>query len=125
MITIDLQSRVPIYLQLENRISELVLLGELEKDQQLPSVRSLAKELGINPNTIQKAYQELEAKGVIYSVGGRGNFIATPENLSTAKRAESLLSLQKALQSARTAGVTVTEAHVAVDTVYGKGGERV
>ena len=125
MITIDLQSRVPIYLQLENRISELVLLGELEKDQQLPSVRSLAKELGINPNTIQKAYQELEAKGVIYSVGGRGNLIASPENLSTAKRAESLLSLQKALQSARTAGVTVTEAHVAVDTVYGKGGERV
>lgn len=48
MITIDLQSRVPIYLQLENRISELVLLGELEKDQQLPSVRSLAKELGID-----------------------------------------------------------------------------
>lgn len=124
MITIDLQSRVPIYLQLENRISELILLGELRQDEQLPSVRALAKELGINPNTIQKAYQELEAKGVIYSVGGRGNFIASPEDLSAAKRTESMTDLEKAVESARTAGVAAPEVHALVDLVYERGGKR-
>ena len=123
MITIDLQSRVPIYLQLENRISELILLGELHQDEQLPSVRALAKELGINPNTIQKAYQELEAKGVIYSVGGRGNFIASPEDLSAAKRTESVRELERAVEAAHTAGVAEAEVHGVVDAVYGRGGK--
>ena len=76
MLTIDLQSRQPIYEQLIYRMSELVALGALAPGEQLPSVRALARDLGINPNTVQKAYQELERRGVICSVAGKGSFIA-------------------------------------------------
>ena len=76
MLTIDLQSRQPIYEQLVRGLSELVSLGALAPDEQLPSVRSLARDLGVNPNTVQKAYQELERSGVIYSVAGKGSFVS-------------------------------------------------
>ena len=65
MIKLDYRSRTPIYRQLEDSIIEMILLGVYQKGTQLPSVRSLAVELGINPNTIQKAYQELESQGII------------------------------------------------------------
>ena len=80
MITLDYQSKDPIYLQIKNRIAELVMLGVYPPGTQLPSVRSLAGELGINPNTIQKAYQELEAAGITCSVSGKGSFVAEGNN---------------------------------------------
>lgn len=76
MFSIDLTSRVPIYEQICKKITELVLNGTLSENQQLPSVRSFAKDSGVNPNTVAKAYQELERNGIIYSVPGRGSFIA-------------------------------------------------
>ncbi len=76
MFSIDLTSRVPIYEQIYNKIIELAVSGTLAENSQLPSVRSLAKDTGVNPNTVAKAYQELERKGVIYSVPGRGSFIS-------------------------------------------------
>ncbi|MGN1084289.1 MAG: GntR family transcriptional regulator [Lachnospiraceae bacterium] len=76
MIIIDYTDRRPIYEQIVERFQSLVLCGVLEKDAPLPSVRSLAMELSINPNTIQRAYTELERRGVIYTVKGRGNFVA-------------------------------------------------
>lgn len=76
MFSIDLTSRVPIYEQICNKITDLVLNGTLSENQQLPSVRSFAKDSGVNPNTVAKAYQELERNGIIYSVPGRGSFIA-------------------------------------------------
>lgn len=76
MFDIDLQSRVPIYEQLYKKTLELVIKGVLKENSQMPSVRSLAKELGVNPNTVAKAYQELERNGVIYSLSGRGSFIS-------------------------------------------------
>ncbi|MBE6878575.1 MAG: GntR family transcriptional regulator [Ruminococcaceae bacterium] len=75
MFILDLKSRVPIYEQLKNRTLELIMAGVLEQDSQLPSVRSLARDLGVNPNTIQKAYQDMEKEGIIYSVAGRGSFV--------------------------------------------------
>lgn len=75
MITIDYKDKRPIYEQIVEKIRRLILRGILKKDDALPSVRSLALELSINPNTIQKAYQELERMGYIYSVKGRGSFI--------------------------------------------------
>ena len=68
MLQLDLQSRQPIYEQLILRLTELISLGVLEADTQLPSVRTLARDLGVNPNTVQKAYQELERRGITYSV---------------------------------------------------------
>lgn len=76
MIVIDYQDRTPIYEQIVERVQRLVIKGVLAPDTQLPSVRNLAMELSINPNTIQKAYAILEQQGFIYPIKGRGNFIA-------------------------------------------------
>lgn len=76
MFDIDLMSRTPIYEQLYNKIIELIIKGVLTENSQLPSIRALAKELGVNPNTVVKAYNQLEHDGIIYSLTGRGNFIA-------------------------------------------------
>lgn len=75
MFHLDMTSRIPVYEQLQERIIELYLLGVLKPNDPLPSVRSLAKDVGINPNTVQKAYQELERQNITYSVAGRGSFI--------------------------------------------------
>ncbi len=74
-LTIDLRDRRPIYEQLIDQVVTLVLHGVMLPDEQLPSVRALAGELAINPNTIQKAYAELERRGITYSVPGRGSFV--------------------------------------------------
>lgn len=76
MITLDLQSRTPIYEQLAEQILHLSLLGVLQENQQLPSVRTLARQVGVNPNTVAKAYQELERQGIIYTVVGKGSFVS-------------------------------------------------
>lgn len=76
MITIDYKDRRPIYEQIVERISQLVAGGVLKPDEQLPSVRQLALELSINPNTIQRAYSELESAGIIYAQKGKGNFVS-------------------------------------------------
>lgn len=75
MFILDLKSRVPIYEQLKAKTLELIMAGVLQQDSQLPSVRSLARDLGVNPNTIQKAYQDMEKEGIIYSVAGKGSFV--------------------------------------------------
>lgn len=75
MIVIDYKDKSPLYEQVYAKFRNLILLGVLEKDRQLPSVRTLAVELSINPNTIQKAYALLEQNGFIYSVKGVGNFV--------------------------------------------------
>lgn len=72
---IDINSTVPLYEQLKQQIIELQLLDLLKKDDALPSVRALARELGINPNTVSKAYSELEQQSVIYSIAGKGCYV--------------------------------------------------
>ena len=81
MIIIDYNDKRPIYEQIIDRFQTLILNGALEPDTQIPSVRSLAIELSINANTIQRAYSELERDGYIYSVKGRGNFVRANESL--------------------------------------------
>ncbi len=76
-IMVDLRSRQPIFEQIIDSVRDLAVKGLLAPDEHLPSVRALAAELGINPNTIQKAYGELERQGVIYSLAGRGNFVSS------------------------------------------------
>lgn len=75
MFNLDLKSRIPIYEQLRQRVKQLIIQNVLRPDEKLPSVRSLAQELTINPNTIQKAYRELEREGYIYSLPGKGSFV--------------------------------------------------
>jgi transcriptional regulator, GntR family len=75
LIQVDVRSRVPIYEQIINSIKQMSISGVLLPDEKLPSVRELAKDMTINPNTIQKAYQELERQGIIYIKRGQGTFI--------------------------------------------------
>ena len=76
MILLDYKDRRPIYEQVVSKLEELMLLGVMKENEPLPSVRALAMDLSINPNTIQRAYGELERRGVIYAAKGRGNFVS-------------------------------------------------
>ncbi len=118
MIAVDLSSRVPIYRQIVERVTELVLLGVWPEGTQLPSVRSLALELGTNPNTIQKAYQELESRGIIRSAAGRGSFVAGREAAQGILRAQAESSLREAAQKAVLAGLTREEAAKLIDEAW-------
>lgn len=86
MILLDYKDSRPIYEQVVEKLQELMLLGVLEEDDQMPSVRSLAMKLSINPNTIQRAYGELERQGYIYMVKGRGSFVGSIRRLKEARR---------------------------------------
>ena len=76
MIALDYRDRRPLYEQIIERFQDLMYQEVLKQNEKLPSVRSLAMELSINPNTIQRAYTELERQGFIYSVKGKGSFVA-------------------------------------------------
>ncbi|MDO4266891.1 MAG: GntR family transcriptional regulator [Eubacteriales bacterium] len=88
MILLDYKDSRPIYEQVAEKLQDLMLHGILEEDGQMPSVRSLAMELSINPNTIQRAYGELERRGFIYMVKGRGSFVGSIRRIREAKREE-------------------------------------
>lgn len=121
MLSLDLQSRQPIYEQLVRGLSELVSLGALAPDEQLPSVRSLARDLGVNPNTVQKAYQELERSGVIYSVAGKGSFVSPGPAAARMLHGQRLEKLREAAAEGRRAGIPREEALGAVEAVYEEG----
>ena len=110
LIFVDSRDRKPIYEQLIDNIKGLVLRGLLGPDAQLPSVRALAGELAINPNTIQKAYTELERDGVIYSLPGRGRFVS-PDTaaLRESSRRELLRQCGELLARLYETGVTVDD----------------
>ena len=109
MIKLDLQSRVPLYEQLQEQIIRLSLMGVLEANEQLPSVRSLAREVGVNPNTVAKAYQELERQGIIYTISGRGSFVS-PNVLSLqSPRQAALDEVFEALDKALSRGIAPEE----------------
>ena len=76
MFHIDVMSRRPVYEQLVDEVEHYILRGVLLPDQQMQSVRSLSMELAVNPNTVQKAYSELDRRGIVYAVPGRGCFIS-------------------------------------------------
>lgn len=109
-IYVDLRSRTPIFEQIISSVRDLVIRGLLAPDEHLPSVRALAAELAINPNTIQKAYAELERQGVIYSLAGRGNFVASDISaLQASHRAELLKAAEAAIRAAAEYGITEDE----------------
>jgi GntR family transcriptional regulator len=79
MFQLDLKSRKTIYEQVVYNLKELIIADILKPEEKLPSVRDLSKTLTVNPNTIQKAYRELEYQGYIYTVTGLGTFVAIPK----------------------------------------------
>ena len=85
MFQIDLKSRKAIYEQVMDNFKRLIVTGVLKQDEKVPSVREMAKSLTVNPNTVQKAYRELETQGYIYTVLGQGSFISAPPDEGSAK----------------------------------------
>lgn len=75
MIVLDYRDKRPLYEQVCEKLKHLIVCGALEPNSKLPSVRALAMDLSVNPNTIQRAYVQLEQEGYIYTVVGRGNFV--------------------------------------------------
>ena len=91
MLGIDYRDSRPIYEQVVDGVEEMIVRGVWGPDTQLPSVRQLASELSINPNTIQRAYGELEKRGVVYSVKGPGNFVSGDGSVLRSRRLEEIV----------------------------------
>ena len=126
MLILDYKDRRPIYEQVVSKLEELMLLGAMKENEPLPSVRSLAMELSINPNTIQRAYAELERQGYIYSVKGRGSFVADNRQIRERKRQEIWDQLELLIRDAKGTGITMLEFQEQVIQSYGseEGGNR-
>ena len=106
MFGINYRDGRPIYEQIVDEIEQMVVHDVLQPDSQLPSVRQMAAELSINPNTIQRAYSELESRGVIYSVKGKGNFVSPNGAVLRERRMEEIrIQLLRLLQTAKEIGI--------------------
>lgn len=123
MISLNFKDKRPIYEQVMDRLKELMVVGALPENTQLPSVRSMAVELSINPNTIQRAYGELERQGYIYSIKGKGNFVAENERLRDLKIDEVKEKLIEVIEEARKLGLRDEEI-ISVIRQHGEGRER-
>lgn len=119
LISIDLLSRTPVYEQITTQIEDYVLRGILSPGDKIPSVRSLSISLSINPNTIQKAYSELDRKGITSSVPGRGSFVS--ENaikILKSNNRNKLDELSKLLDNLKLAGVSKEEIISYVNEIF-------
>ncbi len=107
MLKLDYRDPRPIYEQVVDGVEQLALKGALPPNSQLPSVRALAMELSVNPNTIQRAYSELERRNVIFSAKGRGNFVSESiEGLRQRRLDEISTKIISLVKEARTLGAT-------------------
>ena len=100
MFILDYKDRRPIYEQIIEKLEELMLIGVLKENDPMPSVRSLATDLAINPNTIQRAYAELERRGCIYVIKGKGSFVAANSTMKENKKKELLIHFSEIIDEA-------------------------
>ena len=106
MISLDYRDSRPLYQQVKDSLRRMMLTGLLAPGEKLPSVRALATQLAINPNTIQRAYAELEAEGYIYSVAGRGSFVSAGDGEHLRRIAELTGRLVPLLEELKSLGYT-------------------
>jgi len=92
MLSLDYKDGRTIHEQIEIRFRELIINGILKPDEQMPSVRELSVSLTVNPNTVQRAYKQLEAEGFIYSVKGKGSFVSSVKDVKNNEKTEELYS---------------------------------
>jgi len=109
LLTLNYRDSRPIYEQIKDGLRKLIVTGALQPDEKLPSVRSMATDLAINPNTIQRAYGELEAEGYIYSVPGKGSFAAAVEEPLELRRRELSAKLKDIVTELKFLNVTPEE----------------
>ena len=109
MLHLDYRDARPIYEQVKDGLRKLIVTGVLGEGEKLPSVRSLASSLAINPNTIQKAYEALEAEGDVYSVPGKGSFAAPHTGVGVQRRAQLLEHLDELVRELGYLGMTAED----------------
>ncbi|MEF9863731.1 MAG: GntR family transcriptional regulator [Christensenellaceae bacterium] len=118
-IKLDKTLKMPIYEQLIAGIKNLIMTGKLHAHQQIISVRAMAKELGINPNTVQKAYALLKQDDLLYSVAGKGDFITeSAVHLKDFKKDEIKELFYTATKQAQNAGMWIDEIFTIIDEAY-------
>ena len=109
MIRLDYRDARPIYELVKDGLRRLMVTGVLAPGEKLPSVRSLAMDLAINPNTIQRAYMQLEQEGLIYPVKGTGNFIADSEEVRKLSKASYIKELKTLIRKGKAMGMEAEE----------------
>ena len=109
MISLNYRDSRPIYEQIRDGLRKLIVTGALAADEKLPSVRALAAQLAINPNTIQRAYTELEQEGYIYSIPGKGSFAAGDVEAGSRRKKELEAQLREMLRELKYLGATRPE----------------
>ena len=109
MISLNYRDSRPIYEQIKDGLRKLIVTGALGTGEKLPSVRALATQLSINPNTIQRAYAELEAEGYVVSVTGKGSFVAEGDTQNDARKAELTGKLKPILEELKNLGMSREE----------------
>ena len=123
MISLNYRDSRPIYEQIKDGLRKLIVTGALRTGEKLPSVRALATQLSINPNTIQRAYNELENEGYIYSVPGKGSFAAGNTGADEARRKELTEKLRELAAELKYLGVTGEELAALVSEAPGIPGQ--
>ena len=120
MLHINYKDPRPIYEQVRDALRQLILSGAIAPGEKLPSVRELAASLAINPNTIQRAYRELERLELIVTVPGKGAFAATDNHAARRRREELLESAADLLRELKSLGATQQEIRLLVSEIFGK-----
>jgi len=120
MLTVNYKDPRPIYEQVRDALRQLILSGAMAPEEKLPSVRELAGQLAINPNTIQRAYRELEAGGLIYTVAGKGAFVSPGDTASARRREELSEELRKVLRELRLLGMDRESLEAELAAIFGK-----
>lgn len=121
MILLDYRDKRPIYEQVVEKLERLIVNGALEADSRMPSVRSMGVELAVNPNTIQRAYNQLEQDGYLYTVSGRGSFVAPESEWRDGKKQKMLAEWSLVTERAKESGLTRRELESALGRIYGEG----
>ena len=122
MIVIDYRDKRPLYEQVAEKLSQLIICGALESNAKLPSVRSLALDLSINPNTIQRAYMQLEQDGYIYTIVGRGNYVTDRTEWQKGYQVAARQELSESLAKAKSSGLTLEDVLSMVRQCYADAG---
>ena len=121
MILLDYRDKRPIYEQVVEKLERLIVGGALEPDAKMPSVRSMGVELAVNPNTIQRAYNQLEQEGYLYAVSGRGSFVALESEWREGKKKKMLDEWRQVTERAKEAGLGAEELKAELDRAFGEG----
>lgn len=122
MILLDYKDRRPLYEQIVERFQELMFRGVLKAEDPMPSVRTMATELSINPNTIQRSYAQLERQGFIYTVKGRGSFVSDVSAIQDMKKQAVIRELGLLVKEAMDVGIDRDRCISYVNMIYEKGG---